>query len=141
MTSFFFNWFCYFTATSINDSMMVFLFMFLFIAPSAMILGLSNTPTLPEVNKAFPALYVDGQVRTKYFLYFYFIESFMESLLEAALTFYACAYMVDYAFNVNGWIADFQMISVCIMYSMLIVVTFKTFIKLLSRGNIISAII
>lgn len=139
MTMFFFNWFCQFTATSLHDSMTVFLVIFLFIFPSAIALGLLDLPTNPIVNHKFPGLYVDGQIRTRHFHLYYLLEGFLESLLSAAYTFYACAYMVNYSTNNMGWTADLSMVSTSIIYVIVAVMAFKVFFRLLFHKVYISA--
>jgi len=42
MTLFFYNWFCQFTATSLHDSMTVFLYIFLYTTPNALVIGLAD---------------------------------------------------------------------------------------------------
>ncbi|CAD8103907.1 unnamed protein product [Paramecium primaurelia] len=111
MTLFFFNWFCQFTATSLHDSMTVFLFIFLYTTPNALVIGLADLQTNPQVNTTIPTLYVDGQIRTRMFGFYYLIEAFLESLLSAAFTFYSCTYMVNYSWTNDGLQSDLQMVA------------------------------
>ena len=81
MTLFYFNWFCSFTATSMHDSMLIFLSNFLFEVPNLLVYGLSDQPTNPAVNEKFPSLYVDGQIRKRYFKVYYILNAFLEGIV------------------------------------------------------------
>lgn len=60
MTLFFYDWYVASTSKSIHDSMTIFFIQFIFVVPNALALGLSDIPTIKEINQYFPALYVDG---------------------------------------------------------------------------------
>jgi phospholipid-translocating ATPase len=119
MTLFYFNWFCVFTATSMHDSMTIFLTNFFFMVPNCLILGLADEPTVREVNHYFPALYVDGQIRKKYYLLFFLLQSFIEGFLQAACVFYSTMFLVQYSTNEDGHASDLQMMSTIIVFSLL----------------------
>ncbi|CAD8179034.1 unnamed protein product [Paramecium octaurelia] len=133
MTLFFFNWFCQFTATSLHDSMTVFLFIFLYTTPNALVIGLADLQTNPLVNKKIPTLYVDGQIRTRRFGFYYLIEAFLESFLSAAFTFYSCTYMVNYAWTNDGHQSDLQMVATSIIYVIITVSTLKVLFRLIKH--------
>ncbi|CAD8190865.1 unnamed protein product [Paramecium octaurelia] len=134
MTLFFYNWFCQFTATSLHDSMTVFLFIFLYTTPNALVIGLADLQTNPLVNTSIPTLYVDGQIRTKRFGYYYLIEAFLESFISAAFTFYSCTYMVNYAWTNDGHQSDFQMVATSIIYVVITVSALKVLFRLIQHN-------
>jgi phospholipid-translocating ATPase len=119
MTLFYFNWFCLFTATSMHDSMTIFLTNFFFLVPNALILGLVDEPTYRAVNHYLPALYADGQVRKKYFLVFFLFHSFIEGFVQAACVFYSTVFLIQFSTNLDGHTGDLQMMSTIIIYSIL----------------------
>lgn len=45
MTLFFYNWFCYFTATSIHESYMIFLYSMLFVGMNSLFIGFDKINT------------------------------------------------------------------------------------------------
>ncbi|CAD8200084.1 unnamed protein product [Paramecium octaurelia] len=138
MTLFFFNWFCQFTATSLHDSMTVFLYIFLYTTPNALVIGLADKQSQPAVNARFPAFYIDGQIRTRRFWFFYLIEGFLESFISAAYTFYACTYMVNYAWTNDGHQSDIQMVATSIIYLLITVSSLKVLFRLFyNKVNIV----
>lgn len=77
MTLFYYNWFCSFLATSLYDSMFLFLARSLFELPNLIVYGVFHNSTINEINDRYPALYIDGMIRKQLRFEFYLIQYFL----------------------------------------------------------------
>mmetsp|Transcript_34495 Transcript_34495/g.31184 ORF Transcript_34495/g.31184 Transcript_34495/m.31184 type:complete len:104 (-) Transcript_34495:2529-2840(-) len=90
---FFYNWFSSLTGTSIYDSVLLFLFYFLFTLLPVISFSFER-PFPTEYILMFPALYGESRYK-KTFLYKKFIlRALIEGILHASLVFYVSLYHV-----------------------------------------------
>ncbi|CAD8135801.1 unnamed protein product [Paramecium octaurelia] len=135
MSLFFFNWFCYFTSTSLHGSLILFFYVEIFIGLNGLLIGLFSKQTSYYINQLYPSLYIDGQIRIK-IIWKLFLLNIMESFLTSAAIFYMIQYQFNYSINDQGYIIDLAMNSLGIIYCFIIVITFRVFQVLNSFGKL-----
>ncbi|CAD8077107.1 unnamed protein product [Paramecium sonneborni] len=136
MSLFFFNWFCYFTSTSLHGSLNLFLYVQIFIGINALLIGLFSNQTSYYINQLYPSLYIDGQIRVR-IIWKIFLLNMIESFLTSAFIFYMIIYQFNYAINDKGHTNDLKMESLGIIYCFLIIITLRVSFILNNFGKLI----
>mmetsp|Transcript_42776 Transcript_42776/g.49579 ORF Transcript_42776/g.49579 Transcript_42776/m.49579 type:complete len:2326 (+) Transcript_42776:18-6995(+) len=114
---FFFNWYCSFTGTAMFESMMIFLYPFLFTYCLLIVYNLVSSNESSTVLRALPALYLDGRIqRIRAYLKFLF-EAIIKSLIHSGIIFYLAVYCVHISLGRDGKSPEFDIMALLMYYA------------------------
>ena len=124
MPLFYYNWFSSMTGTSIYDSVLLFLFNFIFtLLP---ILSLSfDQPFSKEYIQAFPAFYAESRSKKLHPVKKFIVRVWVEGMVHSTLVFYFCLYHICYCADARANPGDFGILSLVIVMSLIFIVNFK----------------
>lgn len=122
---FYFNWYSAFTGTSMFESLWVFLFNFLFNMVTITLYGVFEEPFSAPVLRMFPSLYVSGQVEKERVISNYLVKCVLEGIAQGTIIYYVSVYITSRSVSPDGHVADFGMVSLVTIFSIILVFNFK----------------
>ena len=129
---FYLNWFCSFTGTAQFESMLIFLYTFVFTFFPALVLGGTDSHESDKVLQHYPALYLDNRIyRNKTLLRFSF-DVFGKAAVHSAMTFYLTMYCVQHSPGHNGKSSDFEIGMLLQYFAIIAIASFDVNIFFLS---------
>ena len=117
---FFYNWYSSFTGATQYESMLVFMYSFVFtFFPIIFFAGMgSDQSYLILMN--YPALYTDGKITQYYFGRRFVLESVLKPLLQSAIIYYVTVYVLRSGLNSDGHTTSFAIIMLAQYYAMIV---------------------
>ena len=121
---FYYNWFCSMTGTSVYDSVVLFLFNFLFTFLPILCLTVDQ-PFSKEYIQAFPAFYAESRYKKLHLVKKFILRVVVEGVIHATLIFYLSLYHISYSTDKYAYPGDLGMLSLSLIISLVFVVDFK----------------
>ena len=135
MAIFYFNWYAVFTGSSIQESILLFMFNTIINAPSIIIIGITEGSLHSSVLRRFTSLYNDGKIFKSQYWTNYLFFGVVKPLIYSAIIFYTTSYVTLMSTDPQGRRADIGMLSLAITYSIILVFTLEVFYESLKRKN------
>jgi len=104
------------------DSMLVFLFSFLFTFFAPLLYGAFDKSEPKEILLAFPALYIDAQNKKRRSWINFCIQSLLGGILHGVLIYFIIAYSVQYGYSKDGLTSNLTMNSLAQYYAIAVLV-------------------
>ena len=114
---FYFNWYCSFTGTPQFESMMVFLYPFLFTFLPVAVFGCIQSHESEHVLKYFPALYLDGRVQRIRANAKFLFDAVVKSIVQSCLIFYLTIYCVHNSLGRDAKSSEFDIMMLVMYYA------------------------
>lgn len=132
---FYFNWYSSFTGTALFESMMIFLYPFLFTFLPVIVFGAMRSHESELVLRHLPGLYVDGRVQRLRADRKFIFDAIVKSLVHSGITFYLTVYCVHNSLGRDGKDAEFEIMMLVQYYAIVTIATldvnyFKLFVFL-----------
>jgi phospholipid-translocating ATPase len=134
---FLFNWYCRFTGTSLQDSLIIFLYNFIFNFFNFFALALYDLPFEPLLLKVLPGLYIAGQREKTTLMRNFMAKVFIEGAFTGLFIFYIGSYIVNWSADSQGKTFDFGSMQFIIFVCAFTVFNLKILFALLDRGKLI----
>jgi magnesium-transporting ATPase (P-type) len=114
---FLFDWYSSSTGTPLVESMLVFMFTFVFTLIPAVAFGAYDTPYISEVLMRFPALYPSVVIKNPKSTFV--TACLVDAVLEACLIFYTSISVVDSGLSKDGYVGDYSILMIVVFISIL----------------------
>lgn len=121
---FYYNWYSSMTGTPIYDSVLLFLFNFLFTILPLLSLSLDQ-PFSKEYINMFPAFYAESRSKKLHLIKKFILRVVIEGVVHATLVFYLCLYHVCDSADSHADPGDLGMLSIVMVMSLVFIVDFK----------------
>ena len=118
---FFFNWYNSFTGTTQFESMLVFLYSFLFTFFPVVFYAAARPTDSSLVLQTYPALYTDGKLHKKNIFKVFIVKGIFEALIQSALIFYFASYTLQNSVSDTGLDSSQEMMMLILFYSITVV--------------------
>lgn len=126
---FFFSYYNGFTGTPLYDSLLIFLYSFLFTFFPVLVYGGHDSSEPPQILLRFPALYIDGKKKKDNTWINFIVQSVVEGVIHAAIVYFGGSIFINDALSAKGFVSDLGMSSLAQYIAILIITNMK--VKLL----------
>ncbi len=137
---FFLNFFSGGTGTALFDSLLMFLYSFLFTFFPVLVFGGHDLSEPEEILLKFPALYIDGKAKKEFIWKNFLVQTLLEGIVHAAIVFFIVTFTVNFTYSHIGYVSDLPMSALAQYFSIIIITNMKLY-WLFKRKKVLSFVL